>query len=312
MRIKNLSFLMSIFFVLFFIPISCENFSLSCKTNLIANVEDTFEKSVSISGPLVLEVKISQGNINVTRGSDKEIKIRSKFKVFGMKEEDIKISAEAIKKDPPIEIKDKKVKIGNLKKYNIDKWFSEKKVIMDLDIYAPVKTSVTTETGLGNITVMSLAGSVKAITGLGSVKIENVGSVDVKSGSGYIKITGVAHDVNVITGKGGIEFKILQGNVSARTGFGNIILDSVIRAGKKWNLDSGLGNVELGLSPESSFTFSCLTGIGKIEFDLKGEITNKTERKLEGKVGTNPSASITIRVGKGDISIHGSSSLIEI
>lgn len=312
MRRKNISFLTAIFLVLFFFPVSCENFPLSCKTNMIHNIEDTFEKSISISEPPGLEVKISQGNINITRGNDNEVKVKSIFKIYGVKEEDIKVTAEAIKKDPPIEIKDKIIKIGNLKKYNVDKWFSEKKVVMDLNILTPAKTSVIVDTGSGNISISSLGSSVKAVTGLGNIKVENTESADTKTGSGYVKIIGVAKDVNVASGKGSIELKVLQGNVSAKTGLGDIIISSAINEDKKWSLDSGLGNIELKLTPGSTFTFSCVTGIGKIDFNLKGEITNKTERRLEGKVGTNPSASINIKVGKGDISLSESGNLLEV
>lgn len=305
MKIANTSYLITIFLTLS-LPLSYSNFSLSCKPNLDKIVEDEFQKEISVSAPPELEINISQGNINITRGNDKEIKISSRFKVLGINEEEIKLSAEKIKKDPPIDIKNNKIKIGNLKKYNIDGWFSKNKVVIDLDIYAPVKTTVAAETGIGNINVISLGSNVKAKTGLGSIKIENAESADVKTGSGYIKIAGIANDVNVISGKGSIELIMLSGNINAKTGYGDITVNSKINEGKKWILDSGLGNVELKLSPKSMFSFSCVTGLGKIDFKIKCEITEKTDKKVEGKVGTNPTSSISVKVGKGDILIEES------
>lgn len=306
MRIANRSFLIATLIMLFLNPLSYNSLSLSCKTNLNKSVEDEFQKSISISVPLKLEINISQGNINITRGNDKEITISSKYEVLGIKEEEIKLTADKIKKDPPIEIKNNKIKIGNLKKYNIDGWFSEEKVIMDLDIYAPAETTVIAETGLGNINITSLGSNVKAITGSGSIKIENAKSANAKTGSGYVKIIGIANDVNVIAGKGTIELAMLNGNINAKTGYGDITMNSTINEGKKWILDSGIGDVELKLSPGSTFSFSCLTGLGKIDFKIKGEITEKTEKKVEGKVGTNPTSSLSIKVGKGDILIEES------
>ncbi len=306
MRKTNKSSLIATFLTLFIIPLSVNNFSLSCKPDLNKSVEDEFQKTISISAPLELEINISQGNINITRGNDKELKINSKYKVLGTKEEELKIIAENIKKDPPIDIKSNKIKIGNLKKYNIDGWFSEEKVIMDLDIYAPAETTVIAETGLGNINITSLGSNVKAITGSGSIKIENAKSANAKTGSGYVKIVVIANDVNVIAGKGTIELAMLNGNINAKTGYGDITINSTINEGKKWILDSGIGDVELKLSPGSTFSFSCLTGLGKVDFKIKGEITEKTEKKVEGKVGTNPTSSLSIKVGKGDIMIEES------
>jgi len=306
MKMINKSFLIATYLTLFLIPLSYDNFSLSCKPNLNKSVEDEFQKSFSTSIPLELEINIPQGNINITRGDDKEIKISSKYKVLGTKEEDVKLTAEKIKKDPPIYIKNNKIKIGNLKKYNVDTWFSEEKVIMDIDIYTPVGTNVVAEIGLGNVNITSLASNVKVITGLGGVKIENATSADVKTGSGYVKIVGIANDVNVISGKGSIELIMLSGNINAKTGYGDIILNSAINEAKKWILDSGLGNVELKLSPKFMFSFSCVTGSGKIDFKIKCEITEKTDKKVEGKVGTNPTSTINIKVGKGDILIEES------
>ncbi len=301
MKIANKSYLVTIFLTLS-LPLSYSNFSLSCKPNLNKIVEDEFQKEISVSVPFELEINILQGNINITRGNDKEIKISSRFKVLGTKEEEIKLSAEKIKKDPPIDIKNNKIKIGNLKKYNIDRWFSKNKVVIDLDIYAPVKTTVTAETGLGNVNITSLASNVKVITGLGGVKIENATSADVKTGSGYVKIVGIANDVNVISGKGSIELIMLSGNINAKTGYGDIILNSAINEAKKWILDSGLGNVDLILPSGSTFSFSCFTGLGEINFNINGEIIEKTEKKIEGKVGVNPTSTINIKVGKGNIS----------
>jgi hypothetical protein len=301
MKIANKSYLVTIFLTLS-LPLSYSNFSLSCKPNLNKIVEDEFQKEISVSVPFELEINILQGNINITRGNDKEIKISSRFKVLGTKEEEIKLSAEKIKKDPPIDIKNNKIKIGNLKKYNIDGWFSKNKVVIDLDIYAPVKTTVTAETGLGNINVISLGSNVKAKTGLGSIKIENAESADVKTGSGYIKIVGIANDVNIISGKGSIELIMLSGNINAKTGYGDITVNSKINEGKKWILDSGLGNVDLILPSGSTFSFSCFTGLGEINFNINGEIIEKTEKKIEGKVGINPTSTINIKVGKGNIS----------
>ena len=126
MRKKNKSSLIATFLTLFIIPLSVNNFSLSCKPDLNKSVEDEFQKTISISAPIELEINISQGNINITRGNDKELKINSKYKVLGTKEEELKIIAENIKKDPPIDIKSNKIKIGNLKKYNIDVVFRRK------------------------------------------------------------------------------------------------------------------------------------------------------------------------------------------
>ena len=301
MKIANKSYLVTIFLTLS-LPLSYSNFSLSCKPNLNKIVEDEFQKEISVSVPFELEINILQGNINITRGNDKEIKISSRFKVLGTNEEEIKLSAEKIKKDPPIDIKNNKIKIDNLKKYNIDRWFSKNKVVIDLDIYAPVKTTFAAETGIGNINVISLGSNVKAKTGLGSIKIENAESADVKTGSGYIKIVGIANDVNIISGKGSIELIMLSGNINAKTGYGDITVNSKINEGKKWILDSGLGNVDLILPSGSTFSFSCFTGLGEINFNINGEIIEKTEKKIEGKVGINPTSTINIKVGKGNIS----------
>lgn len=304
MKRKKMPLLIVILLIFAFVSISCNRLPFTIKTNLLANAEDSFEKIIDVPESLELEVRVQKGNIIIRRGEDRKVRINSKFRVYGTSKEKVEADAKAIKENPPIELKERKVIIGNLKRYNLDRWFSEENVTMDFEIYAPAKTSAYIVTGLGNVNVRSLAGSVKINTGLGSIEIENIAKVDAKSGSGDIKITGINEGVSVLTGKGNIELKNIQGNINAKTGFGNISIDSKIEDNKKWTMESGLGNIMIWLSSDDTFSFSLVIGTGNIGIeDFEAEFSYKTERKLEGKIGTNPTASITARIGKGNILI---------
>lgn len=306
MGIKNLTFFTIIFLFLSFVPISCNSLQLSCNTtnNMLASTEDSFEKIIDTGETLELEIRTQKGNIVIKRGEDKKLRISSKYKVSGRSEESTKTNAEAIKENPPIEVKGEKVIIGNLKKYNLDRWFSEDNVSMDFEIYTPYCASIKVDTGSGNVNVKSIVGSVQINSGLGNIELENITKVNAKTGVGDIKITSIGEGVYAITGKGNIELRNIKGDINAKTGVGNISIDSKIEDNEKWILDSGVGNVSINLNSLNTFNFELITGSGNIEVKgFEAEFTSKTDKKSEGKVGTNPTASIIIRIGKGNILI---------
>ncbi len=280
-------------------------FIAGCITSYVptAGIEDSFERTIKVKEPLILEVKTGSGNIDITQGENGKLKVSSTFRVQARNEGEAREIAEKIKKDPPIEIDGNRVEIGNLLKYNLG---SGQQVSMSFIIEAPHDTSVDSDTGSGDQKIEGLKGPVRVDAGSGDIEIEDIsGRVDVNTGSGRIEISDVSDDVAARAGSGDVNLAKIEGNIFADTGSGDITVDSSIGDDKKWDFNAGSGDVELLLPVDSEFNLKARTGSGRIEIDFPLTISpgRQARGELEGKVGESPIAEINIETGSGNIEV---------
>jgi DUF4097 and DUF4098 domain-containing protein YvlB len=255
--------------------------------------EATFERTLTVSGRVELNVNTGSGNIHLTQGSGNQVHIFGRVKSnWGASDERVR----EIAANPFIEQTGNIIRIGghheNL--HNIS---------IDYDVQAPADAFLDAGSGSGNVTDEGVGENAKLNTGSGNIHATGLhGSFTVGTGSGDIYVEGSGEgDVKAQTGSGNVELKNLHGGLRAGTGSGDIKA-SGSPAGD-WKLTTGSGNVELWPGG-SGFTLDASTGSGSIHSDPEMTVQGSFDRHhITGKVnGGGPT--VRVETGSGDVRIH--------
>ena len=256
-------------------------------------VEATFERNLTVSGHVELNVSTGSGNIHITHGSAGQIHIFGKVKSgWGANEEQVR----EIAAHPPIEQTGNIVRIGarheNL--HNIS---------IEYEIQAPADSFLDAGSGSGDVTIDGVGENAKLSTGSGNIHATGLhGGFTAETGSGdiYVEQSGDG-DVKAHTGSGNVELRNVRGGLRAGTGSGDIKVAGAATA--PWKLETGSGNVEYwaGSSP---LNLDASTGSGSIHTDHEMLTQGSSDRHhVTGKIGGG-GPTVRIETGSGDIRVH--------
>jgi len=256
-------------------------------------VEATFERNLTVSGHVELNVSTGSGNIHITHGSAGQIHIFGKVKSgWGANEEQVR----EIAAHPPIEQTGNIVRIGGRHEnlHNIS---------IEYEIQAPADSFLDAGSGSGDVTIDGVGENAKLSTGSGNIHATGLhGGFTAETGSGdiYVEQSGDG-DVKAHTGSGNVELRNVRGGLRAGTGSGDIKVAGAATA--PWKLETGSGNVEYwaGSSP---LNLDASTGSGSIHTDHEMLTQGSSDRHhVTGKIGGG-GPTVRIETGSGDIRVH--------
>ncbi|MGA9426478.1 MAG: DUF4097 family beta strand repeat-containing protein, partial [Terracidiphilus sp.] len=218
--------------------------------------EAKFDRTLSVSGQVELNVSTGAGNVHIVPGTSNQVKIHGRVKSnWGSSEERVR----EIAANPPIEQTGNIIRIGghpeNLRNISID-----------YEIEAPADAFLEAGSGSGDVTVESVGQNAKLSTGSGNIHATGLkGEFAVNTGSGniYAEQSG-SGDVRAQTGSGNIELRDLRGGLHAHTGSGDIKVGGSPQG--YWNVETGSGNVEFWPG-STGFTLDASTGSGDVHTD---------------------------------------------
>ena len=282
--------------------------------------EKSFDRTLSVNGPVTLRVSTGSGYIRVSQGSDNQVHIVGHVKGNnswwgGGSAED---AVSRIADHPPIDQAGNIIRVGDEHGGDFFRHAS-----IDYEITTPANTMLVAETGSGDLQLSNINGTVRAHTGSGSIHAEKLGSGSrLETGSGSIDANGLMGSTTLQTGSGEIHAQLSsKGDVIAVTGFGDIKLADVQGAVKAetgsgtleisgqpttapWKLETGSGDISLKLG-NAHFTLDAETGSGSVKSDPPLTMTHGSTDKhhLNGTVnGGGPT--IKAETGSGDIHIR--------
>ena len=280
-------------------------------------VQGSFDKTLSVNGPVDLEVLTHSGDVRIKAGSSGSVQIHGKIHVgdswLGGKRED---DVHAIEQNPPIRQDGNSVHIEYVNYRNIS---------IDYEITVPTETVVRTKSGSGDQEIEGTKGNADVQTGSGDVRLENLqGEIRVQTGSGNVRARQVAGavrggtgsgdveieetgagDIDLHTGSGNITARGVQGSFHGETGSGEITAEG--KQSGTWDARTGSGNVRLRLPSNAAFDADISTSSGSIEVNSPIEMTvqgrvNDVHKSIHGKVrGGGPL--LRVHTGSGDIHI---------
>jgi Putative adhesin len=255
--------------------------------------EQTFERTLSVSGVVTLHVSTGSGNIHIETGSDNQVHVFGRVKSsWGANEDRVR----DIANNPPIEQTGSILRIGGHMEnmHNIS---------IDYEIKAPAKAILEASSGSGDVTDRGVGVNARLNTGSGNIHAEGLQeSFSVETGSGNIYAEQIGSgDVKADTGSGNIELKNLNGSLKAQTGSGDIKLNGQPK--DAWRVTTGSGNVDMW-ADRSAFNLEASTGSGDIHSDHEMSVQGSfSKHHISGKInGGGPT--VRVETGSGDIRVH--------
>ena len=240
----------------------------------------TFERTLTVTGPVELHVRTGSGNIDIRTGGTDRVQIVGRISAGSR---DGVGGAERVRRvevTPPITQAGNVIRIGDTNDNEI-----YRNVSISYELVVPASTRVTAQTGSGNQSIGSVDGPVRAQTGSGNIRIQRTGgSLHAQTGSGNIEAGSVGGDVHAQTGSGSVDVRqVTRGNVSVQT---------------------GSGSVTLTLPEDAAYTLNARTGSGSINTSQPLTVQGRIARhSLTGTVRGGGNM-VQVRTGSGSIHIQ--------
>lgn len=266
----------------------------------VALADNTFDKTLNVSGQADLYVSTGSGNIHVNPGGSGQIHIvghvHAGWSAFG----DVNARISRIVENPPIVQNGNAIRVGDVTDHGL---FNN--ISIDYDVTVPADVALNLHSGSGDVEVNNVGRFISAASGSGNVRIRGShGPLDIESGSGDLTVDDAgAGDVKAKTGSGNIRVNGFSGNFNARTGSGDIEASGRLQGGGM--ISTGSGDVRLHLTPDSKFTLEGATGSGDISVKMPGVVAANTDTSRHHVTtevnGGGPA--LQIRTGSGDVQI---------
>ena len=297
--------------------------------------QGTFDRALSVSGPLRLELANSSGAVRITGTADGKIHIHGQVSAgsfFGSAKEEL----QRVIDNPPIEQKTGLIRIGK-------DFSSFRNTSISYTIEVPQETEISISVASGAQEISHVRGPVSVDSASGSVNIDSVDrTVQVKSASGSIRATNLGDDARIISASGSVEVNTIKGDLRAHAISGSINIKgpggrveadaasgSVTVAGANndvkantasggirvagnpsgnsyWHLKTASGSVEVSVPRDAGFHLSAEAVSGQIRADLPIVIEDQDKHSLRAHVGT-PGGRVEVRTVSGGIHVQPSS-----
>jgi len=260
-------------------------------------MEGTFERTLTVTGPVSLDVSANSGVIRVVRGEAGSVRIRgvlrarSSFFMWG----DMSGRMRRIEANPPIEQDGNAIGIGDV----TDRWLL-RGINMLVEITTPADTEIRALADSGDIRIEGINGPVECETDSGEINIASIGSeVRATSDSGGIHIHLVKGPVDLRTDSGHIEALEIEGTIDANADSGNIRLWQTVVAPVCAKADSG--SIRVKLASTGGYSIRARTDNGRVEVPVMTR-QRLSRHELEGDVRGGGSV-VDVETDSGDIEV---------
>jgi len=261
--------------------------------------EGSFDRSLSVSGPVNLEVKTDSGGIKVRNGSGSTVRVHAYLKAdhgwFGGGDATDRIRE--IERNPPVEQNGNQIRIGFVHDRNLLRGIS-----MRFEIETPEDTQVHARADSGGVGVEGVRGPVDAKTDSGGIHVENVkGEVHAAADSGGVHLANISGAIYARADSGGIEASDIGGGIDAQTDSGSVHLSQTQAGPIRAKADSG--GISIKLAPKAGYDVSIETDSGHISIPEMTVHSSFSSHHVEGKVrGGGPS--VDVRASSGSVSVE--------
>ncbi len=300
----------------------------------MATESGSFDRNLTVSGPVRLEVTNGSGKTRVNPGVSGEVRIHAEFQMKVWPWESAQQRVAKISQHPPVEQQGNLIRIGGdlLRRSNMS---------VNYTILVPAETEVRGITGSGDLEVRGIHGPANLIAGAGKISAEGITEdTQVVAGSGSISLTSIHGDVQATTGSGDIQLATVQGVIRAHTGSGDISIaepgaaitavagsgdvsiagasgDLRLRTGSGgvsvagnpaaksyWEIHTSSGDVALRVPQDASFRLYARSSSGGIETSIPMIIEEKTSKhELRARIGQGQ-ARVDVETSSGGIGLH--------
>lgn len=296
--------------------------------------DNTFERTLTVSGPVRVELSNGSGNVEIKGSADGKVHIFGKvtggWSLFGSSDKNL----QEVVANPPIEQRDSVIRIGK----NMP-WI--KNVSIDYSVEVPHDTEIDAGVASGGITVDNVRGPIKASSASGYVHVYRVerdaqlsaasGSIDCSGIGGFLKISSASGDVMIADVKGEVKASAASGSirvnkpadrvdVSSASGSiditgatndlkvhaisGSINVAGDPSANRLWEVKTVSGSVDIRVPPNASFLFTAEATSGDIRTNIPVILEEQGKHSLRAHIGSS-SGRIEVHTVSGGVNVRG-------
>ena len=294
-----------------------------------------FDRTLSVSGPIRLDLSDASGDIRITGGASNQVKIHAEVHARGWLFQDARKVLNEVVSHPPIEQTADTIRIG--KDFN-----GFRNVSIDYVIEVPNLTEVDTSVASGSVNVSKIHGPVKVDSASGAIRIEHVDrSVQINSASGSISATDLGEDLRVScasgsvtatnikgdvrvhslsgsteinhpggrvtadTASGSIEVRGAGNDVKSNSASGSITIQGNPSGNSYWSLKTASGSINISVPSNSAFYLTAQAVSGEIRTGIPIVVEEQGKHSLRARVGQG-GGRVEIHTASGEINVKPS------
>jgi DUF4097 and DUF4098 domain-containing protein YvlB len=297
--------------------------------------DNTFDRTLTVSGPVRLELSNGSGNVEIRGASEGKVhifgKVTAGWSLFGNGEKNV----QDVAANPPIEQHDTVIRIGKN-----SSWI--KNISIEYTIEVPHDTEIDAAVASGGITIDNVRGPAKVSSASGYLHVYRVerdtqvsaasGSIDVSGIGGILRVSSASGDVVLSDVKGDLKASAASGSIrvskpgdrvdlSSASGSidvsgatndvkvhaisGSIAVTGDPSASRLWELKTVSGSVDIHVPTNSSFLLTAEATSGEIRTSIPVILEEQGKHSLRAHIGSS-SGRIEVHSVSGGISLRGS------
>ena len=295
----------------------------------------SFDRTLTVSGPIRLELNNTSGNVAISGSSDKKVHIHADARASGFGFESPDKRMQQLLANPPIEQHGDVIRIGEEMRHIRNVSISYvievpheteivSSVLSGVQAIQDVRGPVNAKAASGSIRVNHIERQTQLSSLSGSIRADNIGDdLRANSASGSVTVSNVKGDVRISALSGSTQIMKPGGRVEASTASGNVDVEgatSDVKANAAsgrvsvngnpgtssyWDLKTASGTVQLGVPSNANFHLSAEAVSGEIKSDVPVVVEEQGKHSLRARVGTG-GGRVEVHTISGEIRLRSS------
>jgi Putative adhesin len=265
-----------------------------------AQADGSFDRSLTVSGPVDLDIKTDSGGIAVSPGPSGYVRVHAilKSQHGWLHSSDVESRIRQLERNPPVKQTGNRIQIGYVRDRDLLKGIS-----MRLEIQAPPDTQIRARADSGGVRVEGIRGPADCHTDSGGIEIYDIGSdVRANADSGGIHLKNINGSAFAHVDSGGIEASQVAGTIDAQADSGGIRLAQTRPAPIRARADSG--GVTVKLASSGGYDISAESESGHISVPEMTVVRGAfSPHHVEGKVRSGGPL-VSIHVDSGNVTVE--------
>ncbi len=296
----------------------------------------TFDRTLTVSGPIRLELNNTSGDVSITGSADGKVHIHGTARASGMGFDSPDKRMSALLANPPIEQHGATIRIG-------EEMRRLRNVSVSYMIEVPHETEITSRVLSGGQDIQNVRGPVKAEAASGSIhashidqltqlstlsgtiRADNIGDdIRANSASGTVTVSNIKGDIRISALSGSTQITKPGGRVDASTASGSVDVEGATSdvkahaasgrvnvqgnpgASSYWDLKTASGSVQLGVPANASFHLAAEAISGEIKADIPIMVEEQGKHSLRARVGSGNGGRVEVHTVSGEIRLRAS------
>jgi len=296
----------------------------------------SFDRTLSVSGPIRLELTNTSGDVSITGSADGKVHVHADARSSGMGFESPEKRLNELLASPPIEQRGSTIHIG-------EEMRKLRNVSISYKIEVPHDTEIASTLLSGTQTIQDVRGPVKAESASGSIRVnhierqtqistlsgsiraDNIGDdIRANSASGTVTVSNIKGDVSISalsgstqvikpggrvdasTASGSVDVQGATSDVKAQAASGRVDVQGNPGASSYWDLKTVSGSVLLGVPSSANFQLAAEAISGEIKTDIPVMVEEQGKHSLRARVGSGNGGRIEVHTVSGEIRLRAS------